>query len=54
MEIKNNTIDNTFFKEEKRDTKLNLTNKDINNLRKFLEKNYLRKNIIDCDKYYRQ
>lgn len=54
MDNNNNIKDNSFFYEEKRDTKMSLTQKDLKNLKKFIEKNHKKSNFNDCDKYYRE
>lgn len=51
---KKNYININDKKPEKRDSHLKITNHDLDNLRKFLDRNYNERIVNDCDKYYRK
>lgn len=54
MEIKNTINYNNFLKKEKRDSNVNLTNKDFDNLKKFIDKHYAERFFNDLDKYHKR
>lgn len=54
MEIKNSKSYDFLSKKEKRDSNINLTNKDFDNLKKFIDKHYKERFFNDFDKYHRK